>query len=387
MNELKVEHLKGNDSMQEEFIDFVNYVFHMNGKDNDFYRVLPKLYKKEYHPCESNYVTLENGRIVAAVGSFPGQLSVCGTNLSYYGIGNVAVNPYSRSKGYMKKLMNMAVEDMLKEDVDFTLLTGRRNRYSYFSYEIAGRKYSLWLDESNVKHSKYGDAALDYEFIKVTEQDSDILSKIAELQEKQTLHYIRNREKTFDILMTWQPVVYAVLEKKEFAGYLVMYDNSTVKEFLLVHPEKTRETVAAFVVKEKKEGVNFEFPEFQRTYIDAMTELAENVSIQVGENFSVFHYQKVVEAFLQMKAMTDSLMDGEVTLLIHGKRAEERIHISVKNQEISVTATDLPADYEFTHAEAMEFIFHSYCPKRNHATQFLSTWFPLSIYIYPADLV
>ncbi|MBP1756301.1 MAG: acetyltransferase, family [Firmicutes bacterium] len=387
MNELKVEHLKGNDSMQEEFIDFVNYVFHMNGKDNDFYRVLPKLYKKEYHPCESNYVTLENGRIVAAVGSFPGQLSVCGTNLSYYGIGNVAVNPYSRSKGYMKKLMNMAVEDMLKEDVDFTLLTGRRNRYSYFSYEIAGRKYSLWLDESNVKHSKYGDAALDYEFIKVTEQDSDILSKIAELQEKQTLHYIRNREKTFDILMTWQPVVYAVLEKKEFAGYLVMYDNSTVKEFLLVHPEKIRETVAAFVVKEKKEGVNFEFPEFQRTYIDAMTELAENVSIQVGENFSVFHYQKVVEAFLQMKAMTDSLMDGEVTLLIHGKRAEERIHISVKNQEISVTATDLPADYVLTHAEAMEFIFHSYCPKRNHATQFLSTWFPLSIYIYPADLV
>jgi predicted N-acetyltransferase YhbS len=387
MGEVKVEFLKGNDAMQDEFIDFVNYVFHMNGKDNDFYRVLPKLYKKECHPCESNYVTLENGRIVAAVGSFPGQLSVCGTTLSYYGVGNVAVNPYSRSKGYMKKLMNMAVEDMLQEDVDFTLLTGRRNRYSYFSYEIAGRKYCLWMDESNVKHSKYAEGSKGYEFRKVSEQDSEILGRISELQEKQPFHYIRSREKTYDILMTWQPVIYAIFEHEVFTGYLVLYDNNTVKEILLEQPLKIREAVAAFVTKEKKEGVTFELPEFQRNYIDALTELSENVSIQVGENFSVFHYDKVIEAFLKLKSLTDPLADGEVTLLIHGKRADERIHIKVEGGQISVTQTEESADYEFNHTEAMEFLFHSYSTLRNQAAQHIQTWFPLSIYIYPADLV
>ena len=387
MGEVKVEFLKGNDAMQDEFIDFVNYVFHMNGKDNDFYRVLPKLYKRDYHPCESNYVTLENGRIVAAVGSFPGRLSVCGTELSYYGIGNVAVNPYSRSKGYMKKLMNMAVEDMIKEDVDFTLLTGRRNRYSYFSYEIAGRKYCLWMDESNVKHSKYVEASLGFDFRKVKDTDHDILNNIAILQEKQPFHYIRSKDKTFDILMTWQPVVYAIFEQEVFAGYLVLYDNNTVKEILMEQPSKLREAVAAFVAKEKKDGVTFELPEFQRDYIDALTELAENVSIQVGENFSVFHYDKVIEAFLKLKSIHDPLTDGEVTIFIHGKRAEERIHIKVEGGQISVTQTEEEADYEFTHSQAMEFLFHSYSPVRNLAQQHLQSWFPLSIYIYPADLV
>ncbi len=387
MGEAKVEFLKGNDAMQDEFIDFINYVFHMNGKDNDFYRMLPKLYKKEYHPCEANYMTLENGRIVAAVGSFPGKLSVCDTILSYYGIGNVAVNPYCRSKGYMSKLMDMAVEDMLKEDVDFTVLTGRRNRYSYFSYEIAGRKYSLWMDARNVKHSKYAGCASAFEFRKVSDQDCESLHSIAKLQEKQPLHYVRDRVKIYNILMTWQPVIYEIIENEAFAGYLVLYDNNTVKEIYLEQPQKLREAAAAFVTKEKKDGVTFELPEFQRAYIDALAELAEDVSIQVGENFSVFHYQRVVEAFLKLKALTDILADGEVTLLIHGKRAVERIHIKVRDGQISVTQTDLPADYELNHSQAMEFLFHNYSPLRNQAAQYLRSWFPLSIHIYPADLV
>lgn len=387
MGEVKVEYLKGNDAMQDEFIDFVNYVFHMNGKDNDFYRALPKLYKKEYHPCEANYMTLENGRIVAAVGSFPGKLSVCGTTLSYYGIGNVAVNPYCRSKGYMTKLMDQAVEDMLKEDVDFTVLTGRRNRYSYFSYEVVGRKYSLWMDERNIKHSKYAEDSLDFEFKRVSEQDSEVLRRIARLQEKQPLHYIRDNDKIYDILMTWQPVIYEIIDNEDFAGYLVLYDNNTVKEIYLEQPLKLREAVAAFVTKVKKNGVTFELPGFQRTYIDALAELAENVSIQVCENFSVFHYQRVVDAFLNLKALTDTLPDGEVTLLIHGKRTKEKIHIEVKKGVIRVTQTDQLADYEFTHSQAMEFLFHNYSSLRNQSALFLQSWFPLPIYIYPADLV
>ena len=387
MGEVKVEYLKGNDAMQDEFIDFVNYVFHMNGKDNDFYRALPKLYKKEYHPCEANYMTLENGRIVAAVGSFPGKLSVCGTTLSYYGIGNVAVNPYCRSKGYMTKLMDKAIEDMLEEDVDFTVLTGRRNRYSYFSYEMVGRKYCLWMDERNIKHSKYAEGSSDFEFKRVSEQDSEVFQCIARLQEKQPFHYFRDNDKIYDILMTWRPVIYSILENENFAGYLLMYDNNKVQEILLEQPLKLQKVVAAFVTKEKKDGVTFELPEFQRNYIDALTDLAENVSSQVSSNFSVFHYQRVIEAFLNLKASTDTLVDGEVTLVIHGRRDKERLHIEVKNGLISVTPTDLPADYEFTHSQAMEYLFHNYSPLRNQSAPYLQSWFPLPLYIYPADLV
>jgi hypothetical protein len=238
-----------------------------------------------------------------------------------------------------------------------------------------------------VKHSKYAEDSNDYEFRKVSEQDKEVLERIAELQEKQPFHYIRNSEQTYDILMTWQPIIYAIFEQELFAGYLVLYENNTVKEILLEQPRKVREAVAAFVTKVKKEGVTFELPEFQRDYIDALMELSENVSIQVGENFSVFHYDKVIEAFLKLKSLTDPLVDGEVTLLIHGKRSDERIHIKVEGGQISVTPTEQAADYELSHSQAMELLFHNYSPLRNQTAPQLQNWFPLSIYIYPADLV
>ena len=33
---------RGNISMQDEYMDFINYVFGFNGRDRDFYKLLPK---------------------------------------------------------------------------------------------------------------------------------------------------------------------------------------------------------------------------------------------------------------------------------------------------------------------------------------------------------
>lgn len=401
--ETKVQHLIAKDSMQDELIDFINYVFHMNGKDDDFYRMLPKLYKREYHPCRYNYVTLENNRIVAAVGSFPGEVEIAGTTLSYYGIGNVAVNPYCRSKGYMKQLMNMAVEDMKKKDVDFTLLTGRRNRYSYFSYEVVGRRYQLWLDESNIKHSAEGKSNRSFRFHKVKEEDIELISAIADLHNRQSFHYVRPVDKVFDIMLTWQASIFSIHEGESFAGYFILYENS-IKEFYLEHPEQVKKVVADFVTTAYQEegtflqenfkegnpfrqGIIFELPEFQRNYIDDISELAEHVSIHVAENFSVFHYCKVLEPLFRLKASQDMIPDGEVVLLIHGAKSEERLLIKSSNREVSVTTTDRDYDYEFSHKEAMEILFGNYSPSRNKLSLLMQTWFPLPIYIFPADLV
>ena len=383
--DLQVQFVKGNASMQDELIDFINYVFHLNGTDNDFYRSLPKLYKKEYHPCEANYITLENGRIVAAVGSYPGESTVGDTPLSFYGIGNVAVNPYCRSKGYMKKLMNMAVEDMFAREVDFSVLSGRRNRYAYFSYEMAGSKYCLWLDQANVKHANITMDG-DYQFKQVKEEDTEVLREIDELQSKQPLRYYRASEKLLDILRSWQATVYSIYDAGSFAGYLVRYDKS-VKEILLTQPVRIKEIVIAFASTEMKDGVTFELPEFQREYIDSIAELAENVTIQTVENFTVFNYKKVIEAYLKLKAVYEVLEDGKVTLLIHGKKKEEQLYIEVKNNTVTVADTRLTPDYEYSHLEAMSVLFQNYSPLRNQLPRNLKTWFPLPFYIYPADMV
>ena len=122
----------------EELIDFLNYVFGMNGADSGFYRLLPKLYKPENRPEDYNYVVLEDGKLRAAVGAYPIELEVAGHVLRGAGIGNVAVHPFHRRKGYMKDAMGQAMEAILQSGADFAALGGQRQRYSYFGFEPAG---------------------------------------------------------------------------------------------------------------------------------------------------------------------------------------------------------------------------------------------------------
>lgn len=386
--ELNIQYIKGTDDKQDEFMDFINYVFHMNGKDNDFYRQLPKLYKKEYHPCEHNFMVLENNRIKAAVGAFPGEVSVCGSKLSYYGIGNVAVNPYARSKGYMRKLMNMAVEHAISEDVDFSLLAGRRQRYQYFSYETAGRNYQFHIDEDNIRHAFGKDRRERFRFIQVKEESKDVLKEIADLQEKQPVHYKRKFEKLYDILMSWKDVdVYGIFEDLKFSGYLLCYGKSKVKEIILVQQEDILEVIADFITTIAHGGVSVDLPEYQRYLIDALTGISESVTMGNRYNFSVFHFDKVIRAFLELKAQTDRIADGEVVILIHGKKREEKLLIAVKDGKVSVSPTERVAEYEYSHLEAMSVLFSNYSPLRNKLPMEVQTWLPLPITIYSADEV
>ena len=131
----------------EDLIDFLNYVFGMNGFDSGFYRLLPKLYRPAFRPEDHNFIVTEDGKLRAAVGSYPIALSVAGHELSAAGIGNVAAHPFHRGKGYMKDCMNMAMRDAVEQGLDFAVLGGRRQRYSYFGFEPAGLCAKFTLED------------------------------------------------------------------------------------------------------------------------------------------------------------------------------------------------------------------------------------------------
>ncbi|MGN1250194.1 MAG: hypothetical protein ACI4XW_08920, partial [Candidatus Spyradocola sp.] len=50
----------------EDLIDFLNYVFGMNGHDSGFYRLLPKLYRPKFRPEDYNFAVIEDGKLRAS---------------------------------------------------------------------------------------------------------------------------------------------------------------------------------------------------------------------------------------------------------------------------------------------------------------------------------
>jgi len=204
---------RGNPEMYDDLMDFLNYVFGFNGNDRDFKKMLPKLYKPEYNPSYANYVVTENGKLKAAIGAFDSVLAVGEEKLICRGIGNVAVHPYSRSKGYMKECINMAIDDMIKDGVDYSVLGGRRQRYNFFGFENAGVYKNLSISNENIKYKFDGVPFTELDFHPVRENETELIDKIYALHQTRPIHTDRPRAHFYDICRTGPCQLMAIFKK------------------------------------------------------------------------------------------------------------------------------------------------------------------------------
>ena len=111
----QAEYVKATENDFYDLVDFLNFVFSHAYQPNNFETMLPGLYSTKNFMSGTNYIVKENGKIVANVGAYPAEYHVYGDCLKVIGITSVAVHPRARSKGYMRKLMGLALTDMLSE--------------------------------------------------------------------------------------------------------------------------------------------------------------------------------------------------------------------------------------------------------------------------------
>lgn len=377
---------RGNSAMFDEYMDFINYVFGFNGNTNDFKKLLPKLYKPEYDPCGNSYVAVEDGKIKAAIGAFDHDISVCGQILKTRGIGNVAVHPYSRSRGFMKKLMNMALDDMINDGVVLSVLGGRRQRYNYFSYDKTGYVISMSVNPDNMRHVFGTERNHVVKFVSVGPNDIEILNKIRELSERRAYHPLRDKERYFEILSSWKQKTWAAFRNGSFCGYCISSEE-TVVEINLEDQESIREFVAAFYDFLGRGKLLLKIPPFERVFIEKLVSFCEFYDIEPSKSFSVLNYKAVISAFMSLKTKYVTLPDGELILRIHGRGGLENIEISVHNGKITVIDTDKEPFYDLEHLDTMNLIFAPISIKRDGLPDFAKIWFPLPIFLYSTDAV
>lgn len=371
----------------DEYIDFLNYVFGYNGNTNDMKKLLPKLYRRELAPATNSYVILEEGKIKATVGVYRNEVNVCGTVLTGVGVGNVAVHPYERSKGYMKRLMNTALDNMVEEEIDFTVLGGQRQRYNYFSYENAGVCYSFQVSKKNIRHA-FGERRAPFRVEEVREDDEVALDAIAKISSSKLYVPIRDRNELYSILCSWNARPYIIMDEDRVVGYCVL-SQQEVTEFLTARDEEFLDALCSVIeyIPEKNSTMNILLPAFLPAYIKSLENIAEKVSVEHCKMFSILRFRRVIEAYLNLKAKYTQLPEGELPVLVHGRGGDERFLIAVKEGEISVTETQMEPVIELSHIEAMNYFFAPVCGQRKDAAYYTQCWFPLPLWIYAADRV
>ncbi|MBQ2546383.1 MAG: GNAT family N-acetyltransferase [Clostridia bacterium] len=372
---------RGTPEMYDDLMDFMNYVFGFNGNEKDFKKLLPKLYKPEYDPCYSNYVVTENGKLKAAIGAFDSDLSVDGEILKSRGIGNVAVHPYSRSKGYMKDCMRLALRDMIEDGVDFSILGGQRQRYQHFGFEHAGQQISVGVDRGNLRRAFENVPLTPLEFRDVNADDADLLDRIHALHAAKPVHTVRPRASFYDIACSWRSSLTAILRDGDFRGYFI----GGLGELTLADPEDTVDVVRNYVAQ--RGDVHLSFPVWETDLLARITRFGGGISFDHCEMFNILNYPHVIAALLRFKAKREELGDGELSLFIRGFAGDVSVRIAVKNNEVSVEEGASDCALALGHLEAISFLCGLWSPHRLALSPAVRSWFPLPLFVDGADHV
>ena len=90
------------------------------------------------------------GRICACVGSYPMRVHVGPCVVDIFGIGQVSCSPQLRGGGRMTALLSDVCAQMDRSGAALAWLSGRRDRYSHFGWDVAGTNLRSSFDARSV---------------------------------------------------------------------------------------------------------------------------------------------------------------------------------------------------------------------------------------------
>lgn len=364
----------------DHLIDTLDDIFFFEDDEEtkrNFRDLLPKLYKEQYNPAYNNLVVMEDDKVKGAVGLYPFEATAAGRKLRVGGIGNVGVTRDCRGKGYMKDCMNMSLDEMIKDNTDYSLLGGHRQRYAYFGFEQCGPEYDFNIDMRNIRHCIGKDAKTTFTAREIKPEDKELLAKTIELYKRSPYTIDRNEDNVYDILSSWRSVPYAAFEGDEFKGYFVLQKFGGIHEICPVNIEDTLNLIMCIMETMGKDSVSFSVPFYKPEMCAYMTKYCGGWDVSHSEMINILNYGRFIEAFLAVKAKTVKLCSGSLVLLIHGYKQDERIEITVNGEDVKVCETTKDADLEVEHLEAIRLVASLFSESRLTLPAFAQNWFPV----------
>jgi predicted N-acetyltransferase YhbS len=375
----------------EEFagiLDMLNVTFFSDDtpeEKRDFTRLLPKLYKEQYAPWNSNYCVFEDGRPVAAVGMYVSELHVAGHTLKLGGIGNVGVAPDCRGKGYMKLAMDAAMQAMRDQGCHLGELSGDRHRYRYYGFEHAGVHVKANFSAANVKHSFGKGNAGGWSAKPIQPED---IPQVQALIEAEALHVKHNPNALHDILSSWREQPWALWCGDKLAGRFNLNWNSTQALQLQLAPwvdSLEQPLRLLFDLLPEKSSVNLSIPLWRQDLFALAEPVTESRGMFSSGQYNVLDWRACLAALLDLQAQCKTLLDGELTVRIAGYAGEETLRIAVQNGVPSVTTYNGEPAKTMDHFDATSCFLGLVSPERTCPVA--ENWFPLPMWLWSFDTV
>ena len=316
------------------YTGFASMVFSHGDYVENFAKLIPKAYGPGVDRSDIHYLAVDDEKgIRGLVAVLPNELYIGGETLKIGFVGTVSVHPDARGEGHMKKLMNMAIEDMKAQGVDLGLLGGHRQRYEYFGFAKGGVGYSINVGAPNVRHALKNVDASAVTFEEITE-DSPWVDAAYALFAKQEIRFRRDREEFVVICRSYNAKLWAVLENGRFAGYIICNEGKdSIAEILVDSMETLDKALKAWIVQNELPRVYLIFPEWKREELKHLGVYAGGTSYEMRVQSSIYNPRRVLKAMLTAKAEYARMENGSMCFEIEG----DRFTVTVQDGKVAIT--------------------------------------------------
>ena len=340
----------------DELISLLNLVFSKKNKCTmDFERELPNMCIRDDTHMRKHIGLFVDNKLVSVVGVYPLPTKVLDRKINFCTVGNVATHPDYEGRGYMNILLNRAMEIVKEEKYDICRLGGDRARYLRFGFELCGGNYSYYITPKNTKKSLLGDYGQNTRAVEIFSNDEKSLTFAREVYHQNKVSVLRNdNDVMYRVMTAWKNTPYLVTKNDEPIGYFALSsDKKEVSEAYAVNKEAYLDTVVA-ISKYLNDDFSIALPQHDIDLIREMDKCAEYMSIQIPSNFNVVNFEKVIDAYIKLKASYTCLAQGSVAISIkdYGK-----IKIFANENDCGCVKFDGECDFELSKPDATRFIF------------------------------
>lgn len=374
-----VTYRKARPEEREAYIKLADMVFTDAGMPISFEASIPKVYSEHIDSSSMHYLAVDDEKgIRGLVAVMPNRLHVGDETLKIGYIGSVSVHPQARGEGHMKKLMQMAINDMKADGVDIALLGGQRQRYEYFGFSKGGVGYTVTVDEPNVHHALKNVDASRMMFVQM-DQTSPWVNDAYELYEKESIRFRRNRPEFVDICCNYLHRPWVILSEGRFVGYLICNDSKcSIVEICVESVDMIDKALKAWIVQNGLERISLSFPVWQTEILKRLGRYAEWTSFDMRVQSSIYNPRRVLKAFLTAKAGFTKLENADMTFNIEG----DCFTVTVENGEVRVTDDGETSVCLDTLQASQLFVYPFDYEGRPETPQ---GWFPLPLYEVAPD--